>query len=395
MERLMITRRQSLAVAGGALAALGLGASNARAAEEDLPIGIIGPLSGGGTSWGQAETQGVQLAIDDIMAAGGLKVGDKIYKPRTIAYDDQYSAAGGKTAADRLVNQDNVKFIFGSAGSPPTLGALAVTQPAKVMLFSGGFSPQILKNDFKAEYNFRIVDSNREIVPPMIAWLKNKYPEVKKVGLISASDWGPSVVPVLLDGYKAAGIDTWHENYDRGSKEFTPLITRMMAQNVDAFDVNSNAPGESGLLIKQARQAGFQGRIWQIGGPGVEQAIAVAGSLTEGFDSFDIFDFRTEVGKKFVAKYRAKYSGIVDSWVPLTYNAAAILFESIRRAGTLDTDKVRDVMVEKMGDFDAGLFGKVRWTGQELYGVNHQILLPFGIVEVQKGQIVTVATVNP
>jgi len=391
----MITRRRTLAGSATGIAAVALNAGRAYAAEEDLPIGIIGPLSGGGTSWGQAEQQGVQLAIDDVMAAGGLKVGDKVYRPRLIAYDDQYSAAGGKTAAERLVNQDRVKFIFGSAGSPPTLGALTVTQPAKVLLFSGGFSPQILRNDFKAEYNFRIVDSNLEIVPPMISWLKQRYPEVRKVGLISASDWGPSVVPVLLDGYKAAGIETWHESYDRGSKEFTPLITRMMAQKVDAFDVNSNAPGESGLLIKQARQAGFRGRIWQIGGPGVEQAIAVAGSLTEGFDSFDIFDLRTETGKKLVAKYRAKYSGIVDSWVPLCYNAGSILLEAIHRAGTLDTDVVRDTLVTKMGDYDAGLFGKVRWTGESLYGANHQILLPFGIVEVQKGEIKTMATVNP
>ena len=391
----MITRRQSLAAIGGGLAIMAAQTQRAQAAEEDLPIGIIGPLSGGGTSWGQAEQQGVQLAIDDLMAAGGLKVGDKVYRPRLIVYDDQYAAAGGKTAAERLVNQDKVRFIFGSAGSPPTLGALTVTQPAKVLLFSGGFSPQILKNDFKAEYNFRIVDSNLEIVPPMIDWLKKKYPDVKKVGLISASDWGPSVIPVLLEGYKAAGIETWHESYERGSKEFTPLLTRMIAQKVDAFDVNSNAPGESGLLIKQARQSGFRGRIWQIGGPGVEQAIAVAGSLTEGFDSFDIFDLRTPVGKKFVEKYRAKYTGIVDSWVPLTYNAGSILFEAIHRAGTLDTDIVRDTLVNNMSDYDAGLFGKVRWTGEALYGANHQILLPFGIVEVQKGEIVTVATVVP
>jgi branched-chain amino acid transport system substrate-binding protein len=393
----MITRRRTLATAAasftGATAAWHPRA--ARAAEDDLPIGVIGPLSGGGTSWGQAEQQGAQLAIDDLMAAGGLKVGDKTYRPRLIAYDDQYTAAGGKTAAERLVNQDNVKFIFGSAGSPPTLGALTVTEPAKVLLFSGGFSPQILRNDFKAAHNFRIVDSNLEIVPPMIAWLTKKYPAVKKVGLISASDWGPSVVPVLLDGYKAAGLDTWSESYERGTKEFTPLITRMMAQKVDAFDLNSNAPGESGLLIKQARQAGFRGRIWQIGGPGVEQAIAVAGSLTEGFDSFDIFDFRTPVGEAFAAKYRAKYTGIVDSWVPLTYNAASILFEAMRRAGTLDTSAVRDTMIDKMSDYDAGLFGKLRWTGEALYGSNHQILLPFGIVEVQQGKIVTMATVTP
>ncbi len=59
-----------------------------------------------------------------------------------------------------------------------------------------------------------------------------------------------------------------------------PLITRMMAQGVDLFDLNSNSPGDAGLMLKQARQAGYKGLVWQVGGPAVAETMA-----TEGYDA--------------------------------------------------------------------------------------------------------------
>ena len=66
------------------------------------------------------------------MRRGGFKAGGKTYKLELIMYDDQYTGAGGKAAAERLVNQDKVKFIIGPVGSPPALGVISVTNPAKV-----------------------------------------------------------------------------------------------------------------------------------------------------------------------------------------------------------------------------------------------------------------------
>ena len=125
-------------------------------AQEVLKIGGVGPLSGGGTAWGLAAQRGIQLAIDDLNAAGGFKAEGKTYKLELIMYDDQYTGQGGKAAAERLVNQDKVKFIIGPVGSPPALGVISVTNPAKVLALTDGYAPQILKNDTPDTYNFRI-----------------------------------------------------------------------------------------------------------------------------------------------------------------------------------------------------------------------------------------------
>src|ERR1700733_6115209 len=90
-------------------------------AQEELKIGGIGPLSGGGTAWGLAVQRGVEMAIDEVNKAGGLKVGEKTYQPKLIMYDDQYTAAGGGTAAERLA-----LCAFGGADLEPGEGYRAV-----------------------------------------------------------------------------------------------------------------------------------------------------------------------------------------------------------------------------------------------------------------------------
>lgn len=377
-----------------ALAAM-FGNTTTAATQEELKIGAVGSLSGGGTAWGLAIQRGTQLAIDEVNETGGLKLGGKEYKLRLVMYDDQYTATGGKTAAERLVSSEDVKFILGPAGSPPALAVIGVTTPAKVIVLSDGYAPSILKNEAKAAYNFRALNSNVEFSPAMIAWLKKNLPDVKKVGLVATNDAvGQAAIPPLIDAYKKAGYEVWYEMYDRGIKEFTPLLTRMIAQNVDLFDLNSNSPSEAGLLLKQARQGGFNGRIWQVGGPSVDEILEVAGPLAEGFLSYDVFDFDAPQAMRFVESYHKKWSGIINAQAPAWYNAARILFEAMRHADSVEVDKVRDAL-EKLDGYDAGLFGPVSWGGMAEYGVNHQLLLQFLIVEVKDGKRITRVAIQP
>jgi branched-chain amino acid transport system substrate-binding protein len=368
--------------------------ANLATAQEELKIGAIGPLSGGGTAWGLAVQRGAEMAIDEINKAGGLHIGDTIYRPRLIMYDDQYTAAGGRTAVERLINLDGVKYIVGPIGSPSALAVVPVTTKAKVIVLSDGYAPEILKNASGSPYNFRTMNSNVEFGPAMVKWLRERHPEIKKVALIVSNDaTGQAVLPTLGEFYKANGFAVWSESYERGTKEFTPLLTRMLAQDVDLLDLNSNAPGEAGLLLKQARQVGFKKMIWQVGGPSVDEVVAIAGALANGFVSYDVFDFNEPSANAFVSTYRARWSGVINAQTPGWYNTTKILFKALQEAGSLDTDRVRDALV-KIEGYDAGIYGPARWGGQGDYGVAHQLLNKFWITEVKdrKPNALTVLT---
>jgi branched-chain amino acid transport system substrate-binding protein len=365
-------------------------------AQETLKIGGIGPLSGGGTAWGLAAQRGMEIAIEEINAGGGFKSGGKTYKLELLMYDDQYTGAGGKAAAERLVNQDNVKFIVGPVGSPPALGVISVTNPAKVVALTNGYAPQILKNDTKAPYNFRIYPTNIEFGPPLIKWLKDNAPEVKKVAMLAPNDAvGQSVAGALAADYRKQGFEVELELFERGIKEFTPLILRMMAKKVDAFEFDGNSPGDAGLMLKQIRQAGFKGKVIQVGGPGSDEIIEIAGPAAEGFLSYGVFDWDTPAGKKLRPIYEKKYGkGIINQFMPAFYHTVFLLVDAIKRADSVDTTKVRDAL-DAMNGFDAGIYGPVKWTGKDFYGVNRQLMFTYYLAEVKGGKLVTKAKFQP
>jgi branched-chain amino acid transport system substrate-binding protein len=365
------------------------------AAQEELKIGGIGPLSGGGTAWGLAVQRGVEMAIDEVNKAGGLKVGDKTYQPKLVMFDDQYTAAGGRTAAERLINLEGVKFIIGPIGSPSALAVVPVANQAKVIVLSDGYAPEILKNAGEGAYNFRAMNSNIEFGPAMIKWLRERHPEIKKVAIIVPNDaTGQAILPTLGGAYKAEGFEVWSETYERGTKEFMPLLTRMLTQNVDLLDLNSNAPGEAGLLLKQARQVGYKKMIWQVGGPSVDEVISIAGPLANGFLSYDVFDFNDPSAKAFVDTYRARWSGVINAQTPGWYNATKILFKALQEAGSVDTGKVREAL-KKIEGYDAGIYGPVTWGGKADYGIAHQLLNKFWISEVKDGAAHALTVLTP
>ena len=371
------------------------GALASATAQEELKIGGIGPLSGGGTAWGLAVQRGAEMAIDEVNKAGGLKIGDKTYKPKLVMYDDQYTAAGGRTAAERLINLEGVKYIIGPIGSPSALAVVPITNQAKVIVLSNGYAPEILRNAGPSAYNFRTMNSNIEFAPAMIKWLRQRNPEIKKVAVIVPNDsTGQAVLPTLGEAYKANGFEVWSESYERGTKEFMPLLTRMLTQGIDLLDLNSNAPGEAGLLLKQARQVGFKKMIWQVGGPSVDEVAAIGGPLANGFLSYDVFDFNDPSAKTFTDTYRAKWSGVINAQTPGWYNSTKILFKALQDAGSLDTDKVREALIKVEG-YDAGIYGPVTWGGKSDYGVAHQLLNKFWITEVKDGKLNALTVLTP
>jgi branched-chain amino acid transport system substrate-binding protein len=356
---------------------------------EELKIGAVGTLSGGGTEWGLGLQRAVTIAFDEINAAGGVKIGGKSYTLKLIMYDDAYTAQGGTTAATRLVNVDGVKFILGPVGSPPALGVVAVTNPAKVVALTNGYSPKILTPESK--YSFRVQIPTDYFAPGVAAWLRQTYPKLTKVGIISPNDAvGQTLAPLHVKAYNQYKFDVvFDEKYDRGLKDFGPLITRMMARGAELLELDGNAPGEAGLMVKQGRQLGFKGVIIQTGGPGIEEIIRVAGPFAEGFLSYDLFDSSDPAVQRYVKLYHAKYEGPVPGLSVVWYNAARILNDAFLKAQSLDTDKVRDALENLEGA--PTLFGPVRWTGKERYGINHQLLHSFLISEVKDGKVRTKA----
>jgi branched-chain amino acid transport system substrate-binding protein len=334
-----------------------------------------------------------EMAAEDVNAKGGLDVGGKKYKVEVVAYDDKYQANEAVTAANRLIFEDKVKYIIGPVGSAPALAISPITEKNKVIMLTLGFTPKVLGADKK--YTFRPNLTTGETSQPQIDWVV-KAKGAKKVGALFPNDeTGHQIAKDLEEAYSKAGAQlAAKEFFERERVDMMPLITRLMARGVDAIELDGNAPGTAGLIVKQARELGFKGMIIRSGGPATPEIVSVAGeAAAEGMLVNTPVDPESAPVKAYAERYQKKYSKRMNGFSPAFYDGTHMLFKAMSKAGTVtDTTKVASAL-ESIDSYQ-GILGKLSWTGKEAYGADHQVNAPFYIAEVKKGQEVARATCN-
>src|SRR5678816_207420 len=107
---------------------------------DTIKVGVYGDLTGQTSSFGQSTKNGVELAVEEINAAGGVN-GKKI---QLLIEDDQGRPEQAKTVVSKLINQDKVQAILGEVASTNSLAAAPVAQEAKIpMITPSSTNPKV------------------------------------------------------------------------------------------------------------------------------------------------------------------------------------------------------------------------------------------------------------
>src|ERR1700756_1832157 len=122
-----ITRRQALGSAGAAIAASSL-AKPAIAVNEPIRVGYLPALTGPSSSTGIGINRGIQLAVQEINAAGGIK-GRKI---ELITRDTQSEPTKAVNGAAELAHGEKVSVVFGPVNSGESLAVVPLLARSKV-----------------------------------------------------------------------------------------------------------------------------------------------------------------------------------------------------------------------------------------------------------------------
>jgi branched-chain amino acid transport system substrate-binding protein len=391
----MTTPRSIAALAVLVLVFAGVGP--APAAEKTLPIGVLGPLSGGAASYGVELQRGAEIKSDEINKAGGLKVGGDVYKIKLVAYDHKAQAAEAATATNKLVFQDKVKYIIGNAVGATCNAAQTITEPNKVLFAFVCWGTSNLAAD--KPYSFRSMLSQWELAEPFYRWVKENHPSVKRVAAISPNDTsGKDTNTAVVKALKGLGFEvTADEYYERGTKDFYPILTKMLAQKPDMIDVAAAPAGEAGLILKQAMELGFKGAKGWTAGTNPFTIISVAGrEAAEGVWSPANINVKSEhvnsAVRKFGDAYEKRYGEIPGVIAVANYAAFDVFTQAMQRAGSVDTDRVLEVLTKER--FET-VWGPLVIGGKETYSIDRQFLYPLVISEVRGGQVVDLAQVLP
>ena len=393
-----MTPRRSLAILIVLVLALPVvGPGPVPAAEKTLTIGLLGPLSGGAASYGVELQRGAEMRTDEINKAGGLNVGGDVYKIKLVAYDHKAQAAEAATATNKLVFQDKVKYIIGNAVGATCNAAQTITEPNKVMFGFVCWGTANLAPE--KPYSFRSMLSQWELAEPFYRWVKENHPRVKRVAVISPNDTsGKDTNTAVVKALKVLAFEvTADEYYERGTKDFYPVLTKLLAQKPDMIDVAAAPAGEAGLILKQAMELGFKGAKGWTAGTNPFTIIGVAGrEAAEGVWSPANINVKSEhvnsAVRKFGEAYEKRYGEVPGVIAVANFAAFDVFTQAMQRAGSIETDRVLEVLTKER--FET-VWGPLVIGGKETYGIDRQFLYPLVISEVREGKIVDLTQVLP
>lgn len=357
---------------------------------QDIRLGVHTTLSGPASTWGKAMVGAAELAAEDANSKGGLEVAGKKHKIVVTAYDDNYKANDAVASMNRLISDDNIRFVVGPLGSAPALAVLPMASESKVITMTMAFTPKVLGKDFP--YSFRPVITTEEFAEPQMAWVVSRLKTKRIGGLFPNDESGQQMAVATVKAYEKAGanFDT-REFFERERTDFVPLLTRLFAKNIDAIDLNGNSPTTAGLIVKQAREMGFKGPIIRTGGDATADIVKVAGvANAEGLYVHQAIDPADPKIADYAKRFSDKYKVEMNAFSPMFYANIQLMLAAMQQAGTTtDTAKVRDAMAARTGADT--IIGKVGWTGEKQYGIKRQIEAPFYIGQIKNGKSVIVA----
>lgn len=357
---------------------------------ETIKIGVNLELSGAVASYGTSEAAGIDLAVEEINAAGGIE-GKQI---EIVKIDNKSDNAEATSAAIRLAEQDKVVAIIGAATSGATVAQAQIANDKQVPLISpSGTSPSVTVREDGGvnEYVFRtsFIDPFQGTVAANFAANELK---VKNVAIYSdnASDYSKGLAASFKKDFEAAGGNiVSNESYVAKDSDFRSTLTRIKSENPEFIFI----PGyyeEVGLIVKQAREMGID--VPLMGADGWDSPIlldlAGADALNNTFTT-NHYSSEDPDGKiqEFSKKFEEKYGKAPDAFNALGYDTVYLLADAIQRAGGPDSTKIKDALAETK---DLELI-----TGLYSVDENHHPIKSATILEYKDGETVFKTKVNP
>ena len=310
-------------------------------AQDTIKIGEFGSLTGDNASFGISQNNGVQMAVEEINAAGGV-LGKKI---ELIVEDNQTKQGETTTIVRKLISQDHVVALIGEVASSKTLEAAPIAQESKIPdIATAATNPRVTQT---GDYVFRVCFTD-DFQAVVIARFVLEKLQKKKVAFMTdvKQDYSVGLTGIAKDYLlKHGGEVVKEQSYSSGDKDFRAQLTDIKSANPDVIIITGYYP-EAALIAKEARQLGIKSVL--VGGDGWDGAslIPVGGKAIEGayFSNHFSVEDKSPAVQDFVSKYKQKYNALPDAFAALGYDAVKLLADAITRAGGTDPQKLRDAI---------------------------------------------------
>lgn len=356
-----------------------------------IKIAILAPLSGAVPTFGVSTRDGAILALEEWNAKGGV-LGKQI---EWVVEDSQCEADPGVNAANKVIDQDGVKFIIGEVCSKSSIPISEIAEEKGVVQISPtstNVSVTLTGDGATKNYVFRacFIDPFQGLVGAKFA-LDNLGVKTAFIML----DQGNDYVRGLAENFEKAfteggGTVVGKETYTSTDTDFSAILAKVseakpeLVYLPDYYNIVN-------LVTAQAKEQGIT--VPFMGGDGwdssdLDRAAADGGYFTNHYTEQDTRAIVQDWLKRYGEKYKDDQGAakVPDALATLAYDAANLMVAAIEKADTDDPAKVKDALASISWE---GVSGTITFDAQ------HNPIKSAVILQVKDGEVVYVATVAP
>lgn len=352
---------------------------------DTVKIGLNFELSGDVASYGTAERNGAQLAIDEFNARE-----DKPFTVESVEIDSKGDPSESTTAATKLISEDGVAAIIGPATSAPSISTYQVGSDNKVPIVSPSATQvnATMNGDTAYEYAWRVCFEDSYQGAAMAQYAFETLGNKSAVILNETSDYGQGLATTFKDTFEGLGGKVVaQEQYNAKDTDFASMLTKIKSKDFDVLYI-AGYYGEAGLIVKQAREDGIDCNIVGADGFDSEKLSELAGAsnlnnvwFTTSYTTIDASD---EL-KAFIDAYQKKYDAAPNMFSALAYDATNVVLDQL--AATGETGEALNEAI-KSGDY-TGLTGSFTFD-EKTHTPKKSVL----VVELKDGEQTTATEVE-
>jgi branched-chain amino acid transport system substrate-binding protein len=345
-----VTRRETLAIAGTAFAAMAIPAAAQSA--NPIKVGFSMALSGGLAGGGKAALLAYQIWAEDVNARGGL-LGRKV---ELVFYDDQSNPSAVPSIYTKLLDVDKVDLLLSGYATVPTAAAMPIVIQRKKLFLS--LFALAANDEFKYNQYFQLQpngpQAKYELSKGFFEIASAMTPKPQTVALVGADAEYPKLaLEGARENAKQAGIKIVYDRaYPSSMVDFTPIIRSIKATNPDLLFM-ATYPTDSVGMISSIHEIGFSARL--VGGGMIGLQFAAfkqkLGPMLNNIVCYDLYvpepTMKFPGIEQFLVRYRerAAQAGVDPLGIyipPFAYSEVQILEAAINAVGSTDDQKLAD-----------------------------------------------------
>lgn len=325
-------------------------------ASDVVKIGHVGPISGAIAHLGKDNENGARLAVEEINAAGGVKVGDKTVKLELVTGDDKADPKDGTLVAQKMIDE-NVVALVGHLNSGTTIPASKLYSDANLSHISpSATAVKLTEQGFKT--TFRVVARDDKQGAALANFAATNL-KAKSVAVIDdRTPYGQGLADEFEKFAKEKGMKVVGREFtnDKAS-DFNAILTKVRSMKPDVV-MYGGMDATAGPMAKQMKQLGMKSTL--LAGDGVcsPEFIKLAGNAADIMKCSNAGEAVEKLAKgaDFVAKYKKRFNTDVQVYSPYSYDAVYVIVEAMKKAGKTDRASITTALRDTNYD---GLTGKV------------------------------------